>query len=178
MSPSRQKMKLIRFGGHLNIAQRRCPDVEETTAVRAGVPAPDGGAGSHGAYARELAREFECSASAIRNWVHQADRDEGRREDGLTSSELEELRRLRRENRQLREEREILKSRGLVRSGDRHDTGEVFTLVKANQAHHRVATMCRVLGVSSTSSYRSRSASKPRCRAFSLSSSSFRSRAA
>ena len=56
----------------------------------------------------ELAREFECSASAIRNWVRQADRDEGRREDGLTSSELEELRRLRRENRQLREEREIL----------------------------------------------------------------------
>jgi len=57
----------------------------------------------------ELAREFECSASAIRNWVRQAERDEGRREDGLTSSEIEELRRLRRENRQLREEREILK---------------------------------------------------------------------
>ena len=57
----------------------------------------------------ELAREFECSASAIRNWVHQADRDEGRREDGLTTAEREELRRLRPENRQLREEREILK---------------------------------------------------------------------
>ena len=57
----------------------------------------------------ELAREFECSASAIRNWVRQADRDEGRREDGLTTAELEELRRLRREVRQLREEREILK---------------------------------------------------------------------
>ncbi len=40
----------------------------------------------------ELAREFECSALAIRNWVRQADRDEGRREDGLTSSNLEELR--------------------------------------------------------------------------------------
>ena len=51
----------------------------------------------------ELAREFECSASAIRNWVRPADRDEGRREDGLTTAELEELRRLRRENRQLRE---------------------------------------------------------------------------
>ncbi len=57
----------------------------------------------------ELAREFECSAQAIRNWVRQSDRDEGRREDGLTSAEREELRRLRRENRQLREEREILK---------------------------------------------------------------------
>lgn len=32
----------------------------------------------------ELAREFECSASAIRNWVRRADRDEARREHGLT----------------------------------------------------------------------------------------------
>ena len=56
----------------------------------------------------ELAREYECSAQAIRNWVRQADRDEGRREDGLTTAEREELRRLRRKNRQLREEREIL----------------------------------------------------------------------
>ena len=58
----------------------------------------------------ELAREYECSAQAIRNWVRQTDRDEGRREDGLSTAEREELRRLRRENRQLREEREILKN--------------------------------------------------------------------
>ena len=56
----------------------------------------------------ELAREFECSDQTIRNWVRQADRDEGRRDDGLTTDERAELRRLRRENRQLREEREIL----------------------------------------------------------------------
>jgi len=56
----------------------------------------------------ELAREFEPSAQAIRNWVHQADLDEGRRADGLTTAEREELRRLRRENRQLKIEREIL----------------------------------------------------------------------
>jgi transposase len=56
----------------------------------------------------ELAREFEPSAESIRNWVYQADRDEGLRDDGLTSAEKAELRRLRRENRQLRQEREIL----------------------------------------------------------------------
>lgn len=56
----------------------------------------------------ELGREFEPSAQSIRNWAAQADRDEGRRQDGLTTAEREELRRLRRENRRLREEREIL----------------------------------------------------------------------
>ena len=55
-----------------------------------------------------LAHEFEPSAQTIRTWAHQADVDEGRRKDGLTSDEREELRRLRRENRQLRQEREIL----------------------------------------------------------------------
>ena len=57
----------------------------------------------------DLAREFEPSAQTIRNWVAQADLDEGRRSDGLTTEEREELRRLRRENSTLREEREILK---------------------------------------------------------------------
>src|SRR5450432_589807 len=56
----------------------------------------------------ELAREFEPSANAIREWVKQAALDEGLRNDGLTMSEREELNRLRRENRVLREEREIL----------------------------------------------------------------------
>ena len=56
----------------------------------------------------ELSREFEPTAQAIRNWVAQADRDEGRRADGLTTAERQELSRLRRENRQLRIEREIL----------------------------------------------------------------------
>jgi transposase len=57
----------------------------------------------------ELSREFEPSAQAIRLWVAQTDRDEGRRQDGLTSDERLELQQLRRENARLREEREILK---------------------------------------------------------------------
>ena len=56
----------------------------------------------------ELAREFEPSGQTIRNWVEQADLDEGRREDGLTTQEREEVKRLRRENKRLRTEREIL----------------------------------------------------------------------
>ena len=61
-----------------------------------------------GRTAEELSREFEPTAQSIRNWVAQADRDEGRRSDGATSAEREELRRLRRENKQLKLEREIL----------------------------------------------------------------------
>ncbi len=56
----------------------------------------------------ELAKEFEPSANAIRNWAQQADRDAGVRSDGLTTPEREELRRLKRELRQVKLEREIL----------------------------------------------------------------------
>ena len=62
-----------------------------------------------GRTAESLSREFEPTAQTIRNWVVQADRDEGRRDDGLTTAELEEIRRLRRENKRLRMERDILK---------------------------------------------------------------------
>ena len=56
----------------------------------------------------DLAKEFEPSARSIRNWVAQAERDAGRRLDGLTGAERQELSRLRREPRVLREAREIL----------------------------------------------------------------------
>jgi transposase len=57
----------------------------------------------------ELAREFEPSAESIRNWVREAERGEGTHSGGLSSSEAEELKRLRRENKILRQEKEILK---------------------------------------------------------------------
>jgi transposase len=56
----------------------------------------------------EVARDLDLTESALREWVRQADVDDGRR-DGLTTTEREELARLRKENRVLREERDILK---------------------------------------------------------------------
>jgi len=56
----------------------------------------------------ELAKQFEPTALTIRKWVKQADLDEGRRADGLTTDERNELTRLRREVKRLRLEREIL----------------------------------------------------------------------
>ena len=56
----------------------------------------------------ELAREFEPCKQTIQMWIRQADRDQGKRADILSTDEREELRRLRTENRKLRQEREIL----------------------------------------------------------------------
>ena len=39
----------------------------------------------------ELSEEFEPTAQSIAKWVRQADRDAGRRVDGATSAERQEL---------------------------------------------------------------------------------------
>ena len=58
----------------------------------------------------QVARDLELTESALRNWVKQADIDEGSGPEGaLTTEERDELRRLRRENRTLEMERDFLK---------------------------------------------------------------------
>jgi len=39
----------------------------------------------------DLAKKFEPTAQSIRNWLAQADRDDGARQDGVTSAERDEL---------------------------------------------------------------------------------------
>ncbi len=109
---------------------------------------------------QDLAREFEPSAQAIRNWVAEADRQDGRREPKPErptrpdAAERDELARLRRENKQLRLERDILsraaawfaRETGAVPSG-------LFDFMSANQAAFPVAVMARVLGVSKAGFY-------------------------
>src|ERR1700748_820128 len=56
----------------------------------------------------ERAREFEPTAQSMSTWVKQTERDAGKRIDGPTSAERDELVRLRRENHRLRQERDIL----------------------------------------------------------------------
>jgi len=56
----------------------------------------------------QIAADLGIAESCLRNWMRRADIDEGKK-DGLTTSELEELRELRKENRVLKMERDILK---------------------------------------------------------------------
>jgi transposase len=57
-----------------------------------------------------LAKSLGISQSCLSNWVCQADRDEGiRNDDGLTTAEKKELAELRRKTRQLELENEIFK---------------------------------------------------------------------
>src|SRR3954463_8382349 len=58
---------------------------------------------------RELAESLGVSEQTLRNWRRQAQVDRHERDDGLTSDEREELRRLRRENARLRQDRDLLK---------------------------------------------------------------------
>jgi transposase len=58
----------------------------------------------------QVARDLELTETSLRNWVKQAEIDEGRGQEGaLTTEERDELRRLRREVRTLEMERDFLK---------------------------------------------------------------------
>jgi len=73
-----------------------------------------------------LAKEFGPTSWSISLWVKQDERDTGKGDGGLTSTEREELSRLRRENRKLKEEREILSKAAAwlcVQRRQRHSAG-------------------------------------------------------
>ena len=58
----------------------------------------------------KVSRDLDLTETALRKWVAQSDIDEGKGPRGaLTTAELEELRRLRRENRILKMERDFAK---------------------------------------------------------------------
>src|SRR5262249_5409771 len=82
--------------------------------------------------------ELGMTGETVRLWLKPADLDEGKRSDGLSRDEQEELRRLRRANRLVREERAILNKaaahlprRRAVRSGER------LPIHRAREGHAR-----------------------------------------
>jgi putative transposase len=98
----------------------------------------------------QVCRDLDLTETAVRRWVQQAEIDAGKR-PGLTTAERAELAELRRENRILREEREILKSRGLLREGD--DAVSRYRFTASEKAGHSVVRLCRLLRVAPSGYY-------------------------
>ena len=101
-----------------------------------------------GRTAASLSKEFGPSAMTIGTWIKQAARDAGKGDGGA------EQRRARGVDAATAREpafeggaRDPLKSRGLVRHGER-SLEALFGFVKVNQATHSVGMMCRLLEVS------------------------------
>ena len=102
----------------------------------------------------ELASEFEPTAQSIRNWVAQSERDAGRGDGGLTSGRARGAQPAAAgEPSAPARAGDPVKGSGLVRSGDERDPAQGFRFVSDNQANYPMATMCRVLGVSSSGYY-------------------------
>lgn len=57
---------------------------------------------------QSIAQKIGCTAETLRKWVERAEIDGGHR-PGVTTSELEELKALKRENRELKQANEILR---------------------------------------------------------------------
>jgi len=104
---TRAELRLARFRGHLPLSGEGVRDGPKTSyppefrrkiidLLRAGRPA------------RAVAQDFQPSRRTISNWCKQDDLDSGRRSDGLTLAENEDLSWLRKRVRQLEVERDIL----------------------------------------------------------------------
>ncbi|MGC4806101.1 transposase [Micromonospora sp. DT233] len=72
---------------------------------------------------RQLARQLGVHHEALRNWIRQDEADRGQRGYRPTTSEVEELRRLRRENAELKRANEILKAASLDSDDQRNTAG-------------------------------------------------------
>ncbi|MET7472282.1 transposase [Micromonospora sp. NPDC005686] len=82
---------------------------------------------------RQLARQLGVHHEALRNWIRQDEADRGQHDDRPTTSEVEELRRLRPEHAELKRANEILKAasafspRSSTRPGDGRDARQRAT---------------------------------------------------
>jgi transposase len=66
----------------------------------------------------QVAADLGVGTESLRNWVKQAEADAGQRADRLTSSEREELARLRGEVKELRRANEVLKAASVFFAGE------------------------------------------------------------
>ena len=78
---------------------------------------------SSGRSISQIAKEIGISGNSLRNWLKQAEIDEGNRK-GLTTEERQELKRLRQENKVLKQERDFLKKAAVGSTDERNSIGQ------------------------------------------------------
>jgi transposase len=102
----------------------------------------------------QIAKELGVSDNpSLRNWGKQTEIDQGEQE-GLSTEEREELRKLRKENKVLRQEREILRKASRPFSPGRTGSGEAFEAHRSKErASYPVSSLCRVLQLSRSGYY-------------------------
>lgn len=98
----------------------------------------------------QTARDLDLAETALRGWIRQAEIEAGEGPPGaLSQAEREELVRLRRYNKRLKMERDILKSDGPLREGERVR----FLFIRTEKANDPLTVLCRVLKVSRSGYY-------------------------
>ncbi|WP_449229764.1 IS3 family transposase [Azospirillum argentinense] len=95
-----------------------------------------------------IAAKIGCNPETLRNWVRQAERDQGKR-PGPTTDEQERIKALEREVRELRQANEILRkaSAYFAPGGARPPVPEMIAFIDAHRAVHGVEPICRVLPI-------------------------------
>ncbi len=97
--------------------------------------------------AGQVAKDFDLTETAVREWVKQAGRDTGTRSDsGLTSAERSELTELRRENRRLREDSSLMISRRVPGLMTRRVSTEMEDAMQQQAQHSEFQGWQRLVG--------------------------------
>ncbi|MEJ7648252.1 MAG: IS3 family transposase [Nakamurella sp.] len=93
-----------------------------------------------------VAKQLGVGGESVRRWLIQADVDDGNRE-GITTKELEEIRKLKAENKRLREDVAILKAAtNFLRGGTRPPQPLIMGFIDSLRSEgHAVESICRVL---------------------------------
>ena len=133
----------------------RSPDASSSSA---GVPSASGRAGSPARRGRsrspcEIAEDLGISESCLRNWMAQADIDDGPPRGPDRAEERDELVELRRETRVAEAgDRDPQAGGGLLRPGERPPK-MTYTFIAERCSDLPVATCCRVMKVSTSGFY-------------------------
>jgi len=85
---------------------RFSPEVRERAVRMVGEQTPSHS--SQWAAIKSIAEKIGCNPETLRSWVHRYERDTGQR-PGLTTTDLDRLKQLERENKELRRANEILR---------------------------------------------------------------------